>query len=71
MKNKRIFNGGFVGLLALLIVVAIIAFLIVRTDLFTGEKGGKNIIEQGTSAIDQAKDVKALIEDNSRKAIEE
>ncbi|MEK7585690.1 MAG: hypothetical protein AAB477_00415 [Patescibacteria group bacterium] len=69
--NKRNLNSGFIGLLMLLIGVAIIIFFIVRTDLFTGNKDGKNMIEQKTSALDQAKDVKAQLEENSRKATEQ
>jgi hypothetical protein len=77
MKNKNL-NGGFVGLLMLLIVVAGIIFFIVRTDLFTGgkldknatEEGtnleGQNMLEQGQSAIQKAKDAKALLEQNDK-----
>lgn len=66
MQNKRYLkNGGYVGLLMLLIGVAIIAFLIVRTDLFTGQKEGKNMIEQGQDNINKAKAAKDMIEQNS------
>ncbi len=83
MLNGRNSNRGFIGLLALLIAVAGIIFFIVRTDLFTGGKmggnstdqgiglEGNNMIEQGQSAINKAKDAKALLEENSRKTTEE
>ncbi len=75
MQNKRILkNGGYVGLLMLLIGVAIVAFLIVRTDLFTGQKGeqdGKNMIEQGQDDINKAKAVKDLVEQNSVNTMKE
>jgi uncharacterized membrane protein len=74
-------NGGFIGLIALLISVAIIALIVVRTDLFGGstsidENGNEvknpdvNMIEGGFNAIDKARDVKNLIEENNRKAVE-
>ena len=65
MENKKILNGGYVGLLMLLIGVAIIAYLIVGTDLFTGQKEGKNMIEQGQDSINKAKTAKDLIEQNN------
>lgn len=68
MKNL---NGGYVGLLMLLIGVGLIIFFIVRTDLFTGEKGSKNMIEQGTDAVDQAKAARTMIENNSKQAAEQ
>jgi hypothetical protein len=71
MKSKRTSNGGFVGLLMLFIGVAIIIFVLVRTDIFTGQKDGKNVIEQGIDAVDQAREVKDLIEKNNRQSTEE
>ncbi|HTE48376.1 MAG TPA: hypothetical protein VK675_00515 [Candidatus Paceibacterota bacterium] len=62
------FNRGFIGLLALLICVAIIAIIIIRSDLFSGQKDGKNTIEGGFDAIDAAKNAKNLIEQHSRDA---
>jgi 3-hydroxyisobutyrate dehydrogenase-like beta-hydroxyacid dehydrogenase len=53
------------------IVFAAIIFFIVRTDLFTGQKGGKTMIEVNTSAIQQAKDVKARLEQNGVYSSEE
>jgi hypothetical protein len=63
-------NGGFIGLIALLVSVTIIALIIVRTDLLSPVKEKKNIIEIGTDAIDEARNVKNLIEENNRKSIE-
>lgn len=81
MENKINLKSGHVGLLMLLIGVAFIAFIIVRTDLFKGktlnpktgeiENDGKNMIEGGFDAINQAKNVKNLVEQNSRKAAEQ
>lgn len=64
-------NRGFIGLLMLLIGFAIIAFFIIRTDLFSGQKDGKNMIEQGRDSIKEADNAKKLIEQNSRRTIEE
>jgi hypothetical protein len=72
MQNKRYLkNGGYVGLLMLLIGVAIITFLIVRTDLFTGQKDSKNMIEQGQDDINKAKAVKSMVEQNSINSMKE
>ena len=70
MKNKNNLQRGFIGIISLLIAVAIIIFFIVRTDLF-GSKDGKNVIEQGQSDIQSAKDTKALLESESAKQAEE
>jgi|GEM_PF-5877482 len=69
--NKNKLNGGFIGILMLLIGVAIIIFFILRTDLFTGEKEDKNMIEQGSSYIDQAKEAKNMLEKNSQQTMSE
>lgn len=65
MKKVENLKGGYVGILMLLIGVAIIIFLIMRTDLFTGQKGSQNMIEQGTDSIQKAENVKNLIEKNN------
>ena len=52
-----------------MICVAIIAILMVRSDLFSGMKDGKNTIEQGMDAIDAAKNAKNLIEQHTREAV--
>ena len=61
---------SYIGLIALLVSVAIIALIVVRTDLFSKAKEKKSMIEIGTDAIDEARDVKNLIEENNRKALE-
>lgn len=81
MQDKANLNGGYIGLLVLLIGVAVIALVIVRTDLFKGktmnpktgemENDGKNVIEGGFNAINQAKNAKNIIEESSRKASEQ
>ena len=69
IQNKL--NGGYIGLISLLIGVVIIAFIIAKTDIFTGQKNGKNTIEQGREVIDQANNAKNIIEQYSRRAIEQ
>jgi hypothetical protein len=71
MKNKRNLNGGYIGLLLLLLGVAFIIFFFFRSDLFSGQKDGKTIIEQDLNALNQAKDAKALIEEKSKKSAED
>lgn len=71
MKKGKNLEGGYVGILMLLLGVAIIIFLVMRTDLFTGQKGGENMIEQGTNSIQKAEDVKNLIEQNNIQTMEE
>ena len=55
----------------LLLGVAIIVFFIIRTDLFTGKKDDKNMIEKNMEAIDKANAVKALVEQKSRESVVE
>jgi hypothetical protein len=69
--QRKILNGGFIGLLILLIGVAIIIFFIMRTDWFTGQKGSKNMIEQNLDSVNRAKEVKIMIEQNSRQSVVE
>lgn len=67
IENK---NGGFIGILMILITVTVIIFIMLRTDMFTGKKGSKSILEQDLNAVEQAKDVKALLEKNSAQTID-
>lgn len=71
MKNKKNINGGYIGLLILLLGVVFMAFLFFRSDLFLGQKEGKTIIEKDLEAINQAKEVKNLVEENSKKSAED
>jgi hypothetical protein len=71
LKNKIKVNGGYIGLIMLLIGVVIIVFVVVRTDVFTSQKEDKNIIEKGNGYIDQTKEAKDLIEKNSQKTMGE
>jgi len=71
MKRRKYLNGGYIGLLMLLLGVAIIVFFIIRTDLFTGKKDDKNMIEKNMEAIDKANAVKALVEQKSRESVVE
>jgi len=77
MQKKENLNGGYAGLIMLMITVAIMALIIVRTDLFTGEKviqeegqegvqtNKGSMLERGFDAVDQAKEAKALMEKNN------
>jgi hypothetical protein len=67
MKKNNILNGGYIGIIMLLLGVFIIIFFIVRSDLFTREKEGVNVLEKSQDYIDSAKDVKGLIEKNNNK----
>ncbi|MES2315330.1 MAG: hypothetical protein V4486_01190 [Patescibacteria group bacterium] len=70
---KKNLNGGFIGLLVLLISVAIIAYLMSKElSTITGTTGGSNNpddIQEGSGipAINAAKNAKAQIEQNSAK----
>ena len=66
MNKRKLFNGGYVGLLMLLFGVAVIAFLIVRTDLFSGQSDGKGMLQQGVDAVSEAEAVKAKLEQNNQ-----
>ncbi len=57
MKNSE---GGYVGLVILLLSLCFIVFFILRTDIFSGTDG--NMIERGNSSIDRANDVTTQIE---------
>lgn len=81
MKKK--FNGGYVGLLLLLIGVSIIVFIMFRKNIFFGQtysvekengienKTGENMIDRGNDYIDQARQAKDLLEKNSRQKMGE
>lgn len=71
MLNNKNSNGGFVGILMILITVTVIIFIMFRTDMFNGKKGSKSMIEQDLDAVQQAKDVKALLEKNSAQQIKD
>ncbi len=80
---KKNFNGGYIGLIMLLIGVSIIVFIIFKKDLFFGqtysvekENGienntGENMIDRGNDYIDQARQAKDLLEKNSRQKMGE
>lgn len=81
MKKK--FNGGYVGLILLLIGVSIIVFIIFRKNLFVSQtystekennienNTGENMIDRGNDYIDQARQAKDLLEKNSRQKMGE
>ncbi len=62
MKKNNILNGGYVGIIMLLLGVCIIVFLIVRLDLFKSEKDTVNVLEKSQDYINNAKEAKNLIE---------
>lgn len=67
MQNNKKHQGGFVGILTVLIAVAILNFIMVRGDLF----GGKDIKQQKESYkedVDAAKATKDMIEKRSEEA---
>ena len=70
MRNIKNSTGGFIGILMILITVTVIIFIMFRTDMFGGKKGSKSVIEQDLNAVQQAKDVKALLEENSAQSID-
>ncbi len=59
LKNKGInrsrHDGGFIGIIAMLLTILIIGFFILKTGAFVGKQNGQNILDTGKSAIDQAK----------------
>ncbi len=83
MKNKMKLNGGYIGILMLLIGVAIIVFIMFKKNVFFGqtysvekENGienntGENMIDRGNGYIDQAQQAKDLLEKNSQKTMVE
>lgn len=83
MRNKNILNGGYIGLIMLLIGVAIIVFIMFRKDIFfrqtysvEKESGienntGENMIDRGNDYIDQARQAKDLLEKNSKQKMGE
>lgn len=63
--EKRNLNGGYVGLLILFLGVALMIFFIVRTDIFTGQKGEKSMLEKNIDAVDSANALKIKLEQNA------
>lgn len=66
MQKTKILTGGYIGLIALLISVALISLFIMRTDLFSGGKNSKNSLEQGQEAIKEANTIKDILESNNK-----
>lgn len=83
MRDKNILNGGFIGLVMLLIGVSIIVFIMFRKNIFFGqtyspekENGienttGENMIDRGNDYIGEAREAKEMLERNSRKTMGE
>jgi hypothetical protein len=63
--SKQNSSGGYVAILVLFLSVTLIIFFVIRTDLFTGQKGDKNIIERNKEALDSAEAVKLQVEQKS------
>lgn len=70
MQTNQNSTGGYIRLVVLLISIALIAFFLLRTNLFNGQKGSKNMLEQGQEDIQKAKAVKGVVEENSRGSFE-
>lgn len=70
VKKYKNQNAGFLGLISLLIAVAVIAFLLVRSDLFIS-KDQKSFDEIRTGAMDDARDVKGQLEERDREVMQE
>lgn len=76
MKKRKKLNGGYIGLLMLLIGVAIIIFIMFRNDIFSNKSNNeenikKNMIETNLDYVDQAKDVKDMLEKKNQEYFEE
>ena len=63
-------NQGFMSLIGILIVFGIIAFLLVRSDLFT-PKGQKSFDEVRSDAMDDARNIKSGLEARDAELMEE
>lgn len=55
--SMRMNTKGYAGIIVLLITFLIISFLLVRPDVFTGDKKTKGTLETGIDAVDEAKQV--------------
>ena len=66
MKNSSIKQGGYVGLILILLGVLGVGLFTFRTQIFSGDKESKSTTERDLYAIDQAREAKDLIEQNSK-----
>jgi flagellar basal body-associated protein FliL len=71
MKNKKTLNGGYVGLVILLVGVSILVFFMFKSNLTSQGKYNKNAIEKGNDYINQAKNTKDMLEKSSQRAVGE
>jgi len=71
MRDKPVQNRGYIGLLLLLLGVALMAMLIVRSDLFSGKKDDKGMLEEDLQAVDKAQEAKNLLEQQNKQSVEE
>lgn len=71
MKNIKTTNGGYIGILMILIVTVAIVFFMFRTDVFDGKEGGKSVVEKDLEAIDAAKEAKMMIEAGNQKSFDQ
>ncbi|MEN9604736.1 MAG: hypothetical protein RJB39_421 [Candidatus Parcubacteria bacterium] len=60
MNNTHTPNSGYVGLLALLIVCSIIVFMMAKQH--SPGSNGQSDVQQSRKTIQEAQDIKALIE---------
>ena len=71
MKKFKNRNGGFIGILFMLVALAAIMIYIVRPDIITGKKETKGMLEQNLDVVQKAKDIKSVVEKNSAKQADE
>ena len=76
MKKRKKLNGGYAGLLMLLIGVSIIIFIMFRNNIISNtsnneENVKKNMIETNLDYVDQARDVKDMLEKKNQDYFEE
>lgn len=70
MKNIIKSNGGYIGILFILLAVCLIVFIIVRTDIISPNNDGKNMIEQGQDSINKANNVVDFVEQRNKQIID-
>lgn len=71
MKNNFKLNGGYIGLLVLLVAIVAGGFFVFKPNKPAQEESSKNIIEEASGAIEQAKEVNDLVEQNNKNTTEE
>ena len=68
MNRTSSFERGYVGLLVLLIACAILVFMMTKNN--TSSSDGTTTIQEGKSVINEASDIKNMIESKHGAAME-